>query len=184
MPNAQHKYETRCTLCWRPSSAEPAAASLLRTISKGLGGIGSGKALGKFSNSSPSSRTMNKSERPSSFDRSSVSESKRNMRARRSVQSSSNSHLRYISTSGSSCTHVLRITCRGGRGKCVWRLHTNWPVPKNNEEIIHEPHKPGTQKSSREPKTKPKRRKHKSLHQNHKPSLECRKSDSCRLEFE
>ena len=106
----EEESETRCTFGWRSRIAKSTVASLSLTTSNGLV-CGFGRThRGNLSKPISSSRTMGKSEYPNSCDSNSSSESNRSIRARRLLQSSSNSHLQYISTRGRSCMHEVRST--------------------------------------------------------------------------
>ena len=136
----QDRDVSSCT-CWcSPRIACPAATSLSLMTSKGLVVVLSGVCPGKISSPAASSRTMNNNYRPSAWDSNSTSESNRTMSAQRLVQSSSNSHLQYISTRGSSCMHVARRAWSEGQGKCTWRRHTSCPVKSSHACALHQRH--------------------------------------------
>ena len=97
---------------------------------------------------------MNNKERPSSCDSNSNSESNRTISRHRLVQSSCNSYLQYISTRGSSCMHVERITWCEGTGKFTCRRHTSCPVQGVHDGPQYQQHTTRTYCST--PKRQPK----------------------------
>lgn len=88
--------------------ATSTAANVSLRASKGLAGTPMESVRCKSGRPVSSLRIMNKRERPNSCDCNSDSESNRSIRAPRSLQSSCNSHLQFISTRGRSCMHVVR----------------------------------------------------------------------------
>ena len=84
-----------------------------------------------------SSRSISIRDRPSSCVSKTDSSSKRCMSAHKSLQSSSSSHLQYISTSGSSAMQVARSARREGMSGGPWRLQTS--LPAGGKEM-REPH--------------------------------------------
>ena len=121
--HTRENVESRCTCGWRSWITEAAAVNLSLITSKRLGAATIGMWYGSVSRPQSSSRIMDNKEWPNSS-----SESKRCKRLRRLVQSSSNSHLQYISTRGNSCTHVARTTWWEGGGNRKWRRHTSCHV--------------------------------------------------------
>ena len=99
---------TLCTCTCKLRNAVSTDASLSRTALNGLGAGSTRGRRGSPSNSLSASRIMPSNDRPSAWVWSSTSESNLSMSSRRLPQSSCNSHLQNISTSGSICVHVVR----------------------------------------------------------------------------
>lgn len=130
LQNFAGKPATKSTCGCRLRNALSTAASLLLTSSKGLTAVANRTGGGGTRRPMSSSRNMCSKDRPNSCVSSSASESNRSMSSRRLEQSSSSSHLQYISTRGSSCMQVVRIARPDGLVCAEWRRHTSCPAGK------------------------------------------------------
>jgi hypothetical protein len=131
-PHMWYKFQTQCTYAWRSWYSKSTATSLSLTTSKGLGRgeICTPPILASLS------RTMNNSE-PLVH---AILNPPRIRTKARVLESSSNSHLQYISTIGSTCMHVVQTTCADGRGKWTWHSHTSYLAQHNHCKDTENPH--------------------------------------------
>lgn len=123
------------TCGWRARNAVSISASLLLMESNGFEGASQTMRCVYIGIPASSSRSMSRSERPSSCVSNLASESKRTMSSRKLLQSSCSSHLQYISTRGRSSMQVARRAWREGLLVRPLRRHTRCPARPGS--VIH-----------------------------------------------